>query len=193
MRRELSSRGEVGYHRESMQLNPQFSLIPTVLALSDFFIQNFPHITWYPYWYLGNPYHYLIGPVVPILLLALSKILFISLYHIYIEIIVAGMGIGSIGIYYIVRDWHIQKRRAILSAVLYFVGPFSWLILYYQNGLKQIAFALIPFLFLFYRRYLLKRKVFHLLAVITLAVFSLLISINSMLAIVVGMAGILFA
>ena len=47
-------------------------LIDTVIALSDFFINNFPDYSWYPHWYLGTPFRFLIGPIVPNVLLIVN-------------------------------------------------------------------------------------------------------------------------
>ncbi len=204
--------------------------MPSIVALSGFFIDNFPTIAWYPYWYLGNPFSYLIGPVVPVMLMIFSGIVPMAysgqaLYHIYLGLIILSVLAGGIGIYLLVGEWEENKIKnqkskiknnlaGLIAGLLYILFPFSWLGLYYQNGLKIVAFALVPFVFIVYRRFLnidqisnpfdklrtgLKSQIhssklktlfsFYLLLVLLIAV-CLLITINILLAIVIGIAAI---
>ena len=79
------------------------SLIPSVLALSHFFINNFPNISWYPYWYLGNPFWYLIGPIIPTTLLAFTRVLNLPLNLSYFSLIFLSQLIGAVGVYQLVK------------------------------------------------------------------------------------------
>ena len=158
-----------------MILRPESSLIPSVLALSSFFVDNFPHIAWYPYWYLGNPFAYLIGPVVPGIMAVLHSILRLpgaTMNMEYLLIIFMSTVIGGVGVYWMVAEWgnidQISKIKnqsikdsniaAVIAGLLYVVLPFGWMGLYYQNGLKNVAFAIIPFVFILYRRFLLSQN-----------------------------------
>src|SRR5664279_333017 len=126
------------------------SQIAAILSLSNFFIHNFSHSSWYPYWYLGNPFHFLIGPVVPVELLVLSYALPLDLYILYFLLILGSLIVGSLGIYLLLRDWGVKRRESLLSATFYMVFPASYLLLYYQNGLKHTGIALLPFTVFFY-------------------------------------------
>ena len=98
-----------------MILRPETSLIPSVLALSGFFVDNFPHISWYPYWYLGNPFAYLIGPVVPGLMAVLHSILRLSgsaMNIEYLVILFISTLIGGVGVYWMVREWVSLDQRS---------------------------------------------------------------------------------
>ncbi len=214
-----------------MLFRPETSLMPSVLALSGFFIDNFPHIYWYPYWYLGNPFHYLIGPVAPVLLMFFTGITPFSLYCLYLGLIVISVLVGGFGIYLFVREWEEDKFKvphkgttffegsqsskfkvkvgnshsvaldqsykfapaAFISGLLYVLLPFSWFGLYYQNGLKMVAFAVIPFVFIFYRRFLLahaKSLFINYFFLVLLIVVCLLVTINVLLPLIIGVAAI---
>jgi hypothetical protein len=189
-----------------MFFRPETSLLPSVIALSRFFIDNFPHISWYPYWYLGNPFSYLIGPVVPFLLLVLTRIfpsagsgqVTFSLYYLYLGLIVLSVLGGGIGIYLFVKDWlghtKASKRIAGISAFFYIFLPFSWWGLYYQNGLKHVAFVVVPFVFLVYRKILIqsvlaqdqRSQSFRYFLLALLITVCLLVTVNILLLLIVG-------
>lgn len=206
-----------------MFFRPETSLIPSILALSGFFIDNFPHIWWYPFWYLGNPFSYLTGPVVPLLLMISRGIVpIISLYHLYLGIISGSVFIGGIGVFFFVKSndkaqSHGGERRNILRAIasglLYVILPFLWIGLYNQNGLKHIAFALIPFVFIVFKNFLIKGQrsglvkgrlqgnayrqagiaptywIYFLLLIFLISI-CLLVTVNALLPIIVGIIAI---
>jgi hypothetical protein len=170
----------------------QASLIPTVLSLSDFFRRNFPHIDWYPYWYLGNPFRYLIGPVVPFLLaIAHSIVPFASLYSLYILLIIISLICGGLGIYVFLAQEKRSQLVGIVSGILYVVLPINWAMLHFQDGLKIVAFAVVPYVFIIYDSWvhvLIKRKLswIRTFLLIFLISFCLLISIELLLVLVIG-------
>ncbi len=203
-----------------MHLRPETSLVPGVLSLSSFFIENFPHVFWYPYWYLGNPYSYLIGPVVPVILFLLTKASPSSLHYLYFGTIIASMLIGGIGVYLFLKDWEDEDQRsplrpafakatsgkqgfagqaksrdvvAFISGIFYVLLPFSWIGLYYQNGLKVIAFAVVPYLFIVYRRFLKKSLLGYYFLLIFLIALCLLITVNILLTLIIGVVAIYIA
>src|SRR3990172_4839249 len=113
-------------------------LIPTVLALSRFFIENFPDFSWYPHWYLGNPFHYLIGPLVPFSLLILDKAFFLPVSFAYLFLIFLSFLIGASGLYALLRSLDTEKRICLISSILFLILPFSTYLLFYQNGLHHV-------------------------------------------------------
>lgn len=169
-------------------------LIVTVVALSDFFIKNFPHVSWYPYWYLGNPYQYLIGPVVPATLAIVQSVNFkVQSYEIYFFLILGSFLIGALGLYSFLRVWGAHKKQAVASALLYVILPASWFILSYQNGLHHIAFGFLPWVLVFFERYLeqmtVKRSLFLSIAI----AFELLITTSILLPIIIGFVAVFVA
>ena len=169
------------------------SLIPTVLALSDFFIQNFPHVGWYPYWYLGNPYHFLIGPVIPVILFFLNRVFSLSVTDSYLSLLLVAFIIGSLGIYSLTRSFGKSRTVAVFSGVFTFLLPFSSFLLLVQNGVHHVAFGLFPWICLLYKRFLHKRSP----AIDVFLVFSFtllfLIDVSMLLPLIFGCAALIVA
>ncbi len=159
--------------------------IPTVLALSKFFASDFPNFSWYPNWYLGNPYQYLIGPVVPAFLAIFNSQF--SIFNSYLALIFLSFIVGSSGIYFLLLDWGAGKRQALVSSLLYLLMPFGIFLLNYQNGLSHIAFSILPFILLFYHRFLaLHLEGVRVKMLVVLITFALLIDISILLPIIIG-------
>lgn len=173
----------------------QTSLIPTVITLSQFFANNFPDISWYPNWYLGNPYQFLTGPIVPALLAILNFSCGagscfarqFSMTQIYLGFIFLSLLAGGIGIYFFLRDWQVGKREAVLSSVLFFIIPGSIFLLQFQNGLNHVAFGIFPYILLLFKRFIQKKddKLLSLILSFLIA-FAFLINPSIFLAIVFG-------
>src|SRR3989344_816228 len=174
------------------------SLVPTVIALSEFFAENFPNISWYPYWYLGNPYQFLIGPVVPALL-SISNFKFqisnfqLSMTQIYYLLIMLSFIVGGLGIYLFLRDWGVSKKQAFFSGVFYVLFPAGYFLLNYQNGLNHIALSLLPFFLLYYRRFLKGGENMLVLFLSIIIVIVLLINISILLSFVIGAIALIVA
>lgn len=186
-----------------MFFRPEISLIPTVLALSNFFIANYPHIAWYSFWYLGNPFSYLIGPIAPGLLLILSKVIPWPLYNLYLSLVILSLIIGGLGVYSLTilfSQAENNKLKGLIAGALYILLPLTWLGLYYENGLKQISFAVIPFVLIIYKIILNKtvtqnpnRKKGHIpyfLLLIALITVCMLITVNVLLPLVIGITAV---
>lgn len=174
-------------------------MIPTVIALSSFFASSFPDVSWYPYWYLGNPYHYLIGPVVPAILTIFNfpfgfaqggQFSIFNLTRVYLVLILSSFVWGSFGIYFFLKDWGVGKRQALLSSFLYLIFPAGFYLLNYQNGLNHIAFAVLPFMLLSYRRFLQSERSSVAILLSFLMAIALLIDISILLPLVVGMVAL---
>ena len=68
----------------------QTSFIPVSIALSRFLEQGNNIFSHYPYWYLGTtPYRYLTGPIIPVILVALHRVLpQLNLFEIFFLVLV---------------------------------------------------------------------------------------------------------
>lgn len=139
-----------------MSFLPLTSLVPTVVGLGAFFYENFPHVEWYPYWYLGNPYYYLIGPVVPVALTILT-LLRLPLYESYVLLILGSLLIGGFGIYLLLAACGIRISNALIAGVLFVIAPGGLILLFFQDGLHHIAFSFLPLLLVLYKRFLLSK------------------------------------
>lgn len=167
-------------------------LVPTVLALSDFFIKNFPGgFWWYPYWYLGNQFTYLIGPIVPFILLVLAKILPLPLGALYIGGIGVSWGMGGIGVVRVVREIGGAKQQAALAGVLFTLLPFSLLLLHIGSGLHHVAFGFLPWVFIAYQRFLTLTKGNIVLFLALSITFVTLIDISILLPLIIGFSALL--
>ena len=173
-----------------MSFLPLTSLVPTVVALSAFFFDNFPSIDWYPYWYLGNPFFYLIGPVIP-LALSVFHLIGFPFSSAYVFLIMASVLYGGVGIYFFSRTIGLQKRYAVIAGIFYSVAPGGWLLLHYQDGLHHIVFGLLPFLLLLYKRFLERRTVRYLFAVSLSFSFLLLITVSVLLPLLITVSALI--
>lgn len=167
-------------------------LISTVLALSDFFIKNFSNdFWWYPYWYLGNPFNYLIGPVVPLVLLILSKAVPLPLGALYIGVIGISWVIGGIGVVRVVREIGGKGQTAVIAGLLFAALPFSLLFLQVSNGLHLVAFGLLPWVFIVYQRFLVRMQGNIVLFLALSITFVTLIDISILLSLIIGFSALL--
>lgn len=170
---------------------PLTSLIPTVISLSQFFANNFPNISWYPYWYLGTPFHYLIGPIVPILLSLLSKLLPLTLTQSYLLIIILSQLLTSVGLMQFLKNFGLKKTTYRLAGFLYLILPGGVLLLNFQNGLNHITISFMPFILILFQRYLLKYSLKYAILLTTLIAIALLTNIYSLLTVLVGIISLL--
>ncbi len=168
---------------------PQTSLIPSALALSKFFIENFPNFWWYPYWYLGNPFNYLIGPVVPLILFLFSK-LGISLDFAYLTLIFLSLVSTSLGIYFLVKKLGGEKKAGIFAAFIFLILPGTLLSLNIQNGLKLISFGLIPWILILFLDFFKKNSLKTDLLLCLLITIGILIDISILLPIFIGLCAL---
>lgn len=167
-------------------------LIPTVIALSSFFASNFPAIDWYPYWYLGNPFYYLIGPAVPTTLW-LVKFIGLPMYAAYLFIIGASFFIGAAGLYLFLGRFNVRRSNAFFASIAYVALPFGLFLLNYQDGLHHIAFNFLPITLFFYFRFLQDNSTRNALFFAAFVAILLLISISILLSLIVGCASLFIA
>ena len=86
---------------------PETSLIPVTVALARFvevngFASMFGH---YPYWYLGVPYQYITGPIIPLLQTFLHQVLSgFSLFEITYLLLLLSFIAGAVGWVLLVKN-----------------------------------------------------------------------------------------
>ncbi|MBI3485948.1 hypothetical protein HY025_03285 [Candidatus Daviesbacteria bacterium] len=165
---------------------PQTSLIPSTLSLVNFFISNFPNnLGWYPNWYLGTPFHYLIGPVIPLVLM-IFKFLGLNLSYGFFLLIIISLFITSLGNFVLVGKLKGDKAAQIGSLIFFLLLPVASLLLTVQNGLNLISFSLNPWIFICFLQILQKNSLKNDLILYILISFSFLIDISSLLSLLIG-------
>ena len=167
-------------------------LILSVIALGQFFSDHFPKISWYPFWYLGNPYHYLIGPVVPFFLMIFELVQVPHAFG-YLIILVLSIIFGGFGIFLFIRSYIVERGLAILSALIFVVLPAMYLIMHHQNGLKHIAISCVPYLLILNKKYLVKSDFKLGIGISFLTAFILLINSSALLTICIALTAFVFS
>lgn len=136
----------------------QTSLVPVQVALTRFWEEGGDIFGHYPYWYLGTtPYRYLTGPILPLVLTALHRVLpRLSLFEIMIGLVGLGWLFGSLGVYCLVKEWGGKKARQIglLAGFFYLFGPLVPFLFPFSDGLSLINFSFLPWALRAYLRFL---------------------------------------
>ncbi len=145
----------------------QTSMMPVQIALARFLEQTgfWAIFSNYPYWYLGTtPFRYLTGPVLPIGLVLLHKVLpGFSLFEIFFYLLIVAWLAGALGVFFLVKalvkpekEDESGKLAAFLAAVLYFFGGLVPFLFRFSDGVYLITFSFLPFVLLFYSHLLKK-------------------------------------
>lgn len=200
----------------------QTSLIPIQIALARFLEQGESVFGNYPYWYLGTtPFRYLTGPILPMVLAGLHKLLpFLSLFEIFLGLIGLIGLIGGIGVYWLVVSLANfypvpngtgastserrsppseecirppRRRFAFLAAVFYLLGPIVPFLFRFSDGLYLIAFSFLPYTLLMYFRLLRRWERKTALSCIVLITFLLLLDSLILPTLILGMGAIFLA
>ncbi len=140
----------------------QTSLIPIQVALARFLEQGGSVFANYPYWYLGTtPFRYLTGPFLPGILVLLHKILpGLPLFEIMLGLIGISWLVGGVGVYWLVETLILADRKAnrhlsgLLAAALFVCGPIVPFLFRFSDGIYLITFSFLPFVLLFYLKFL---------------------------------------
>ncbi len=162
------------------------SLIPTVIELTRFWENNWPHIWWYPYWYLGVPYRFLIGPVVPLLVILLKQPSNLNHLNVYLGLIIESWMWGAMGWYFFVRILSGDRRWAWISSLLFLLFPGGFWLLKYGTGLSHLAYSFVPWLFYFFIKCQEHRRALNIALCIFIYSLILLINPATMLTVTVG-------
>lgn len=146
----------------------QTSLIPVQVALARFLETSgfAAALGNYPYWYLGTtPFRYLTGPILPLVLVGLHKVLsFLSLFEIMLGLVGVVWVVGGIGVYLLVKSLNSAEQNtekhgiAVLAALFYLLGPMVPFLFRFADGLYLIAFSFLPYVFWLYCLFLQPQK-----------------------------------
>jgi len=102
------------------------SIESVFLADARFIFENFPHLSWNPYWYAGFPFHLFYTPLMPFLIALLhflySSTSITSWYRILIGVFYA---LTPVSFYFLVSFLTNKKRVGFLGAMLYSFLPSS--------------------------------------------------------------------
>lgn len=107
---------------------PVTSFIPVTIALVKY-IESHGFSTLYPYWYLGStPVKYLIGPVVPVVLVGLHKVLpNFSLFDLSLWLVVACQLLSALGWGVLAGNLSGGKKVGLVAGILTLVLPWHWI------------------------------------------------------------------
>jgi len=95
------------------------SIESVFLADTKFIVENFPHISWHPFWYLGFPFYLTYQPVLPFTL-ALGKVLTgLSLSVLYRALAAIFYVLGAVGVYFLVRETTKKQGLSFGTVFLY--------------------------------------------------------------------------
>ncbi len=172
---------------------PLTSLVPSTLELSKFWHSSWPNIWWYPYWYLGVPYRYLTGPIVPLLLSRLQA-LFPSISYdiLYITVIVFVWVLGGSGVWMFVRALGGSRFKQLLSFILFISIPIHIIVFSFGNGVHHLALSLTPWFFFIFIKSLVKNHRVYLLLSTLLSSLIILIDPGTILTVIIGMTILIF-
>lgn len=136
----------------------QTSFFPIHIALARFLESQGWQAVFvnYPYWYLGTtPFRYLTGPVLPIFLAAVHRLLpGLNLFEIFLGLICITFPFGAVGVYLLVKEMNGGRSSALLATVFYFFGLIIPFLFRFSDGLYLIAFSFLPYILLLYLRLL---------------------------------------
>ena len=128
----------------------QTSLIPVTIALTRF-LTEFGAKAWgmnYPYWYLGStPFKFLIGPVFPLLISLVHKLLpAMSLFSLAICTVISSLFLSALGWGILVNKVSESRKAGLAMGILLLFLPFRFLAaLAFDEASMTIAKSSLPF------------------------------------------------
>ncbi len=170
---------------------PLTSLVPAVVELISFWQKNWPNINWYPNWYLGVPYRFLIGPIIPLLVLAVSRFLPVSLEMIYILLICLVWIWGGVGLKLFCKELGAGKVLQKYIALIFLFWPFSIFLLGTGSGLGHIAISFVPWVWWLWSLNLKSWKFNRALLIISFITLILLVNTGTLLPLCIGLLTLL--
>lgn len=175
----------------------QTSLIPVQVALARFLEEGGSSWVNYPYWYLGStPFRYLTGPILPLVLTILHKLLpRLSLFEIIFGLVGIGWPFGSLGVYCLVKEWGGKRARQIglLAGFFYLFGLLVPFLFPFSDGLSLISFSFLPWALRAYLRFL---RSFNFRTVLTFwgwLIFVFLLNMAAIPSLLLGLAVVFLA
>lgn len=143
---------------------------------------------WYPFWYLGVPFRYLGGPVVPLLLSGLHHFLpKLTLFDLYFLLTAFFWLFGGVSLSLLVKKLGQKTAVAFLAGLVFLIGPYLPFLFPYTDSLYLIGFSFLPLILFFYFEILKKWSVRKGIFLSVLIGLVLLISNLILPALLVGM------
>jgi len=176
---------------------PETSLIPVTIALARFVEANglTSMFGWYPHWYLGVPFQYLTGPIIPLLQVIFHKIFpALSLFEITYALLFLSYLASILGWGMLAKKISGKRFIGIVVGVLLVILPWR---LYSALALREasgvMAENLLPYVFIafwyFYKNRGRRYAIYSILALSTL----LLISTSAFTVFLVGISGLILS
>lgn len=170
---------------------PQTSLVPTIIALSQFWRDSWPHIFWFPSWYLGTPFRFLTGPVIPFIVVNFNKLIpFVSLGEIYLLWLFVAWLVGAPALWFWLRSWGMSRRGRLIIIGLFLLLPGPVWSLSFGSGLRLMTVALLPITALIFHKTILSGKTQWLLLTGVWLGVQLLMHVASILDLVITIVAI---
>ena len=167
----------------------QTSFIPITVALTKY-IEAYGFSNNYPYWYLGStPVRYLIGPVVPSLLVVFHKVLpSVSFFDLSIVAVLLFQFLTALG--WGLLAWKLSGKRLIGVFVLVgvFILPWHWVSAFGLGEVSAIlAQAMTPWVLMAYAKYQISNTKYQILLPVTAITFLLLTNTTASISAIVGL------
>lgn len=164
--------------------------MPTVVEVTQFIEANWPHIWWFPNWYLGVPLRFVTGPLVPFVIIAIRRLTSLTLHQSYLLLIVLGWLFGTLGMRALVKEFGGNLRQIRWTTVLFLLWPFHLLLLTYSNGLHHLIIVLLPWFLLTWVKHLKDGNRRNLWLAVVLASVLLLIDVTSLLPLIISIVAL---
>ncbi len=168
---------------------PLTSLVPTIVEITGFMQSNWPHIWWFPNWYLGVPLRFVTGPVVPLLTILINKFSGLPLESSYVVLIILMWILGGFGVWKLVHELGGGKRAGWSACGLFLLLPGHILLSTYGNGLHHLVISLLPWICFLWFKTLKHWQVAWIISTLILLSAVLLIDVGGILLFIV--AGVL--
>jgi len=168
---------------------PETSLIPVTIALARFVEANglTSMLGWYPHWYLGVPYQYLTGPIIPLLQVFLHNVLpGFSLFDVSYLLLILSFIASVVGWGVLAKKISGKRLIGLVVGILLIILPWRYLsALALSEASATISKNLFPFALIAFWQYYKKRNRKN--AVYAILALSVLLLINTtILAIFAG-------
>lgn len=172
----------------------QTSLIPVTVSVASF-VERYglkALMGNYPYWYLGIPAKYLLGPIVPVFSVFVHNIFpNVSLFSITMYLVLVSLIIGACGWGLLVKKISGLKLLGVMITILLILFPYRYLSsLALSEASLVISKNLLPFVFISFWSYLKRKNNKNALIVILTTSFLFLINTGVLSVLVVGFASL---
>lgn len=117
------------------------SIEVSYVSMAKFLINNRPHLSWAPFWYLGFPFHLFYTPILPVLVAVIKSVTQASFWQAYRWISGAGLVLGPVSLFFMV--WYLSKNKiaALISGILYSIMPNIFYFILPSGEVKKDSFT----------------------------------------------------